>query len=402
MPYYICRYAVEEGNIQIQSFLASSGKDCQKYFEEKGYCVLSVRLDWKKIQIPVVPFEKKIKDRDFIMFNQELVAMIKAGYPILKSVEVILSRMKNIHLRELLMKVEKEVRAGKSLSEAFAPYERNFGRVYTASLLAGERSGNLSGTINRYIDYAKVIAQTKSRIRSALTYPTLLLLFSFLLLGILVNFILPSFSDFYTGFEAQLPGITRVLISFSTAVRSNILPLIGFLAVVGMALSQMRRYEKANVLLDRVKLKIPYGGTIWLESGIAIFSRTLGLLLEAGITLLQSSAIANKAIPNRYLVRSLNDLPEHIKEGQSLSASLARAGFFSPLALDMIRIGETSANLEGMLAEVADYYNQNIQRKIDTLVSLIEPLIIIFMGLIVAAMLLSVYLPIFNIIRVVR
>lgn len=402
MPYYTCRIAADDGSVMTQSFLASSSKDCQRQFEEKGYCVLSIKLDWKRIQIPAFPFEKRIKDRDFIMFNQELVALIKAGYPILKSIGVILGRVKNVHLKELLMKIEEEVRGGKSLSEAFAPYEKNFSRVYIASLVAGERSGNLAGTISRYIDYARVVAQTKSRIRTALTYPTLLLLFSFLLLGILINFILPRFSDFYIGFEADLPAVTRALISFSTLVRSNILLVLAVVLLLVLAFFRMRRIEKTRILLDRIKLKIPYGGPIWLESAVALFCRTLGLLLEAGITLLTASGTANKAAPNSYLIQRIRDLPEHIKEGESLSQSLSKAGFFPPLSLDMIRIGETSANLDGMLGDVADYYDGRIQRKIDTLVSLIEPVIIIFMGLVVAAMLLSVYLPIFNIIRIVH
>jgi type IV pilus assembly protein PilC len=402
MPYFLCRLAADDGSVLSQSMLASSHDECQKHFEEKGYCVLSIKLDWKRIRVPVFPFEKKIKDKDFIMFNQELVAMIKAGYPILKCIGAILNRVKDIHLKELLMKVEKEIRGGKSLSEAFAPYEKYFSKVYIASLMAGEKSGNLDGTISRYIDYAKIIAQTKSRIKTALTYPTILLLFSFFLLAILLNFILPRFSEFYAGFESTLPGITRTLVSISSAVRANFLFIIAFASLFFIAFLQMKRYEKTRVIIDRIKLKTPYGGPIWLESGVSLVCRTMSLLLEAGITLLHAAGIANKAVPNSFLVKRMENLPEFIKHGESLSESLSKSDFFPPLSLDMIRIGETSANLEGMLKDVAEYYEDRIQRKIDNLVSLIEPVIIIFMGLIIAGMLLSVYLPIFNIIRVVQ
>ena len=402
MPYYLCRVAAEDGKVLSQSFLASSASDCRKHFEQEGYCILSVKKDWRKIPIPSFPFEKKVKDRDFIMFNQELVALIRAGYPVLKSLEIIVSRAKNIHLKELLMKVENEIRAGKSLSEAFAPFEKNFSTVYIASLMAGERSGNLAGTVSRYIDYAKIIAQTKSRIRSALTYPVLLLLFSFLLLGVLVNFVLPRFSDFYADFEAELPAITRGLISFSLLARSNLLAVVALVALAVVAYSQLRKSAGMLVFRDRIKLRTPYAGSIWRESGVSLFCRTLGLLLEAGITLLSSIGVASQSIPNKFLVEKLSPLPEHIKNGESLSESLSKSGVFPILSLDMIRIGETSANLQGMLRDVADFYDERIRAKIDTFVSLIEPVIIIFMGLLVAAMLLSVYLPIFNIIRVAR
>jgi type IV pilus assembly protein PilC len=401
MPYFLCKLAAENGRIFSQSFLAPSLSVCRKHFESEGLCVLSVKRDWKKIRISFNPFEKKINDKDFIMFNQELVAMIKAGYPILKSIEVISGRIKNIELKELLTLVENEVRGGKPLSEAFAPYDRFFSKIYTASLLAGESSGNLAGTLKRYIDYSQVISRTKRKIRSALAYPTLLLIFSFFLFGIIINFILPRFSTFYADFEAQLPFITRALMSFSLVVRGNLHYISAVILLIILVFIQMRRREKTQIILDRMKLKIPYGRSIWLESSIALFSRTLNLLLEGGISLLSSIGIAIQAVPNKYLIEKMRNVPENIKNGESLSESLNKADFFTPLSLDMIRIGESSANLEGMLTEVADVYDERIQERIDTFVSLIEPIIIIFMGLVVATMLLSVYYPIFNIIQVV-
>jgi type IV pilus assembly protein PilC len=336
------------------------------------------------------------------MFNQEFVALIKAGYPILKSIEIIVSRVKNVHLKDILMEVESDIRGGKSLSEAFSPYGDIFSNVYIAALMAGERSGNLSDTITRFTDYARVIARTKSRIRAALSYPTLLLFFSLLLLLILLNFVLPRFSDFYADFEAQLPGITKTLMSFSLAFRNNILLIAAFVFLLVLISIRIRKSEKALVFIDRVKLKIPYAGVIWLESSVSLFCRTLSLLLGGGISLLASVGVARQAVANKYLGQHLDRLPEDIKNGESLSESLAHSGLFPLLALDMIRIGETSANLEGMLIDVADVFDERIQSKINTFVSLVEPIIIIFMGLIVAGMLLSVYLPIFNIIRVAR
>ncbi len=402
MPYFLCRLATEDGHPLFQSFLASSVEECRKHFESEGFCVLSIKKDWKKLSFPALPFEKKIKDKDFIMFNQELLALLRAGYPILKSLELITSRAKNVHLKEVLLKVESDIRSGKALSEAFSPFEKNFTKVYTASLLAGEQSGNLPGSISRFIAYAKVIAQTKSRIRAALIYPTLLLVFSLTLMGILINFILPRFSSFYADFEAQLPGITRFLIGFAGAMR-RLTPLLVVLAIAYiLVVFQLKKKENTHVVLEKLKLRIPYARRIWTETAISLFSRTLGLLLEAGITLLPALPIASQTIPNKFLVRRTRHLPDDIRNGGSLSDSLGKAGFFSPLAIDMVRIGESSANLHGMLREVADVYDERIQAKIDTFVSLIEPVIIIFMGLLVALMLLAVYLPIFNIIRVTR
>jgi type IV pilus assembly protein PilC len=402
MPYYICRVAKENGNVISESFLSPSYDACRKRYEEQGLCVLSVKRDWKKIEIPLLPFEKKIKDKDFILFNQELVALIKAGYPIVKSIDVILSRIKNHHLKELLMAVQSDLRSGKSLSEAFAPYEDQFSTVYLASLMAGERSANLDGTIKRYIDYAKIISLAKSKIRAALTYPTLLLTFSLVLLFILVTFVIPRFSQFYADFDSQLPSVTRFLMAFSFFVKGHLLHLFVFLLLLFLGYFFMKRKENTRIFLHRAKLRIPYGRSIWLESAISLFCRTLSLLLEGGISLLTAVGIARKAVPNKFLQHLMRGLPDSIKNGESLSESLVKAQFFTPLAIDMIRIGESSANLEGLLGDVADVYDDRIRGRIDTFVSLIEPVIIIFMGVIVAAMLLSVYLPIFNVIQVTQ
>lgn len=402
MPYFNCRLATEDGRVFTRSFFGNSLIQCQKNFEAEGFCVLSVKRDWKRIEISAFPFEKKIKDKDFIMFNQELVALIKAGYPVLKSIEIIISRVKNVHLKELLILVESEIRAGKSLSQAFVPYEKEFSKVYVASLMAGEQSGNLAGTISRFISYIKIISQTKSRIRSALTYPLILLLFSFVLISILINFILPRFSEFYLDFDAKLPAITRGLISFSVAVRNNLFFIIAVVFLLFLIYLQMKKKGKGVILLDRIKLKIPYGRTIWLESAISLFCRSLSLLLEGGISLLSSIGIASHSVPNKFLLKKMKNVPDHIRNGETLSESLKEAGYFPPLALDMIRIGETSANLEEMLSDVAEVYDERIKMKIDKFISLTEPIIIIIMGIITAVMLLSVYLPIFNIIRVVQ
>ena len=402
MPYFLCRLATENGQHLSQSFLASSAEECRRHFETEGFCILSVRKDWKKTSTPTLPFEKRIKDKDFIMFNQELVALLRAGSPILKSLELISGRTKNVHLKELLQKVEADVRSGKALSESFVSFEKDFGKVYTAALMAGEQSGNLPGTIGRYLDYAKVIAQTRSRIRAALLYPTLLVVFSLVLMAILVNFILPRFTGFYADFGAQLPRITLLLIAAAGGFRLVTPFLLALLVVLALLLPRLKKNEKILMFLEKSKLRIPYANRIRVETAISLFSRTLSLLLEAGITLLPGLPIACQAIPNKFLMKQTRHLPEGIRNGETLSDSLGKTGFFTPLATDMIRIGENSANLHGMLREVADVYDQRIQARIDTFVSLIEPVIIIAMGLLVALMLLAVYLPIFNIIQITR
>jgi len=402
MPQYKARMTAEDGRVVVEPFLAISAADCRRHFESLGFCVLSVRRDWTQLRISSLSLEKRVKDRDFIMFNQELMALVRAGYPVLRSIEVIANRTKNPFLKEVLGKVENDIRHGRSLSDAFAPFENRFSKIYTAALLAGEQSGNLPETLAQYIQYAKVVARTKSRVRSALIYPTLLLLFSAGLLGVLINFVLPNFADFYKDFDAPLPLLTEWLIAFAVFVRTHWWLWLVLAAAAALGVRELGRHEATRIWMERTKLKIPLGKVIWVESAVALFCRTMSLLLQAGVTLLASVGLASQAMPNKYLVARTVGLPGSIKNGEPLSESLVKTGFFPALALDMIRIGESSANLGGMLREIADVYDESIQARIDTFVSLIEPIMIIGMGLLVAGMLLSVYTPIFNMIKVAR
>jgi type IV pilus assembly protein PilC len=402
MPYYLCRLAGEDGRIDSRTVLAPSAEECRKGFEAEGLLVLSVRRDWNTLGSQSLRLGRKIKDRDLILFNQEFVALIKAGYPILKSLESLTARTKSVHLREILIKVSGEVKRGKALSEAFQPYEKIFSPVYTASLMAGEKGGNLPAAIGRYIQYIRIIVQTRSRIKSAMTYPTILIVFSFVLIGILINFVLPRFADFYRSFEADMPRITRIVMTTAIGMSRHWYIPLALLAGAAVLVMRLRRRPDFRYQLDRTKLRVPFGRTIWLDSGVSLFSRTLGLLLEAGISLLGAVDIAIQAVPNAWIVRQLEGVPGRIKNGESLSDSLTRAEAFPALALDMVRIGENSANLPGMLADMSDFYDERVRGRIETLVTLVEPVVIIFMGLVVAAMLLSVYIPIFNIIRIAQ
>ncbi len=400
MPAYQCRFVTTDGRLVRETIQAPSLEECRRSLEAEGFCVLSVQ---KEIKLPRLRLlGHRVKPSEFILFNQELVALLKAGYPVLKSLELVEKRIENPYLLDIIRKVEVEVRGGKALSEAFSPFEALFSKVYTASLMAGEKSGNLPGSLSRYIQYARVVNQTRSRVRSALLYPTLLVIFSAILIGILVGLVLPRFASFYADFGAELPVMTRWLLGTAIFLRQN-LPWFALLVLLLILIYLSQKNRLGFILFrDRIKLKLPFARFLIQDSATALFSRTLGLLLEAGITLLSSVTVAGLSVPNRFISFRLETVAESLKNGESLYDSLVKTGVFPQLALDMIRIGESSANLPGMLTEVADFYDERLRDRIQTLVSLIEPVIIIFIGLVAAAMILSIYLPIFNIIRVTR
>ncbi|MDI6844977.1 MAG: type II secretion system F family protein [Candidatus Saccharicenans sp.] len=400
MPAYICKFVTPDGRTLKETLEAPSAENCRRLLESEGFLVLSIRKEIRISRIHI--FGKKIKPAEFILFNQELVALLKAGYPVLRSLELVEKRITNPYLLGIVRKVAAEVRGGRTLSEAFLPYEAQFSKVYTASLMAGERSGNLPGSLTRYIQYAKIIEQTRGRVRSALLYPTLLIIFSAVLIGLLVGLVLPRFATFYADFGAQLPGITRFLLKVAIFINNNILWIFFIFLVLIGAVVAFRKKTWFVLFKDRLKLRLPFSRFLIRDSAVALYARTLGLLLEAGISLLPSVQVAAFSVPNRFIFSRLLTVPENLKNGMSLYDSLEKAGVFPALALDLIRIGENSANLPGMLAELADFYDERLRDRIQTMVSLIEPVIIIFIGLVAAGMILSIYLPIFNIIRITR
>ncbi|MBN1939369.1 MAG: type II secretion system F family protein [Candidatus Aminicenantes bacterium] len=402
MSTFICRVADEAGAVSSRAYPAASPDDCRRHFEAEGFLVLSVRRDWRKLTMSLGGGEKRIKPRDFIMFNQEFTAMIRAGYPVLRCLEAIGGRTKNQGLKHVLGRVENDIRHGKPLSEAFAPFEDRFSKVYTAALMAGEISGTLPETITQFIAYAKTVDRTARRIRSAMTYPTLIICFSIVLLFILLNFVLPNFQEFYADFETDLPYLTSQLIAFSAFARRNIVVWPLLIAAGIFLFWKMRRTPSWRRRWDEWKFKVPAAKPLIVESSVSLFSRTLSLLLGAGASLVESIGLAAQAIPNKFLVSRMDPVPSGIRNGEALSDALGKAGFFPAMALDLIRIGETSANLGGMLRELADVTEERIQQKLDTLVSLVEPVVIILTGVLVAGMLLSVYLPMFRIIQVAR
>ena len=402
MSSYVCRIADEAGTVLRRSFPAASAEDCRRYFESEGYCVLSVRRSRRKFSLALRGSEKKIKPRDFISFNQEFTAMIRAGYPVLRCLEAVGGRTKNPALKGILGRVENDIRHGKSLSDAFTPFEDRFTKVYTAALMAGEISGTLPETIGQYVAYAKTIERTRRRIKSAMTYPTVIICFSLTLVFLLLNFVLPNFSTFYADFEAQLPYLTAQLIQLSLFIRRHALLWPVLLAALVYAYWRMKRKPGLQRRFDEWKLKVPLARPLIIEQAVSLFARTLSLLLGAGGSLVESVSLSSQAIPNKFLAGRMESVPAGIRNGEALSETLGKAGFFPPMALDLIRIGESSANLTGMLRELADVTEERIQQKLDTLVSLVEPVVIIGTGLLVAGMLLSVYLPIFRIIQVAR
>lgn len=396
MAEFTCRLGTPAGEIVTRTVEGLSEQELRLRLSQEGYRIFSVETAGVIAGMRVrsgAPRSIKIKLDDFLLFNQQLAALFHAGLPVLQSIQMLRQRSPNAKLRAILADVETRIKSGSALSEAFAAQGETFPKIYTASILAGERSGNLDEVLRRYVEFTKAIAQLRRKIRSALTYPVMLLCAAVVLIVVLTTFVIPQFSSLYENMGADLPTITLYVVGLSSAVRENIFWLAPTVAGIIAAIVSWRRTENGRRTMDRWVLKIPIIGELIKQMTTAQFSRSMATLLAGGITVVESFQIALASIANRELLRSTEPALPKVREGKPFTESLAEAGWVPELATDMIGVGERSGSLREMLDEVSGFYDAETEVKLGQLTSLIEPAILFLMAGVVITILLAIYLP---------
>ncbi|MDX2044888.1 MAG: type II secretion system F family protein [Acidobacteriota bacterium] len=395
MAEFICRLGTPAGEIVTRTVEGLSEQELRQRLAQEGYRIFSVEGSGLVGSRSRGASQRavKIKLDDFLLFNQQLAALLHAGLPVLQSIQMLRQRSPNAKLRTVLADVETRIKSGSALSEAFASQGETFPKIYTASILAGERSGNLDEVLRRYVEYTKAIAQLRRKIRGALTYPILLLCAAAILVTVLTTFVIPQFSSLYENMGTELPTITVIVVGFSTAVRENLFWLAPALAGVIAAIVSWRKTENGRRTMDRWTLRIPIIGDLIRQMTTAQFSRSMATLLAGGITVVESFQIALASIANRELLRSTEPALPKVREGNPFTDSLSEAGWVPELATDMIGVGERSGSLREMLDEVSGFYDAETEVKLGQLTSLIEPAILFVMAGVVITILLAIYLP---------
>lgn len=399
MPEFICKVADASGRVYQEREAAPSAQEARQRLSERGLLVYSVdsRGGLLGLAMPAVGRAKGggVRGSDFLIFNQQFVTLVRAGLPILKSLDLLAERAAAARLRPILRDVRDLVREGALLSEAFEK-QGLFDRVYTTSLLAGERSGNLVGVLESYIAYQKVTSGLRKKLIAALIYPCILITAATLILTYIATFVIPEFGRLYAEMNIELPWITQVMTRLATDYRLYVLGAVGLLVLAGIGLWIWSRTEPGGYWLDRVKLRLPIYSDVWLKFQVAQLCRTLATLLAGGIPLVTALGTAAGSVRSRLFSQGLGDAAARVREGQTLSAGLAATKLVPPLALDMVEVGEASGALAAMLASVADFFDDEVNTRLSTLVAIIEPLILIFMAIVVFLILLSLYLPLFS------
>jgi type IV pilus assembly protein PilC len=396
-----CRLGTANGEVVEGIYIADSEARLRRDLEEKGLYVLSLQPRGGLSGLTLGKRRRRVSRQDFLVFNQELATLLKAGMPLAQSLDILRQRVDNPTFKAVLDGVYNKVQSGTALSDAFAEHGDLFPAVYSASLLAGERSGNLDSVIRRYVTYEKLIGAARRRTISALIYPVILITMMLVLIGIIVLRVIPAFSDFYATFDRPLPLLTRVIVGASNAIVGNILLVVpAFIALVIAAVLWFRQPSQ-KVILDKWLLDLPWAGETASKFFTAQIARMLSTLLSGGITLVHSLEIAVRSTSNRYMGDSLDEVRRRVQEGQSFAGALRARPVFPDVAVKMVEVGESTGALQDMLNSLAEFYDEEVETEVERVTKLIEPAMLVFMGIIIAAVVLALYLPLFELTSVV-
>lgn len=397
MAEYVVKVADERGRVLEQVESGYSVSDVRDRFAQQGLLVYSIKprgllsADFRRSR------RRKVKLEPFVMFNAQFLTLIRAGLPILTALELLIKRQRQAFLRSLLENVRDRVKGGESLSQAFAAQEV-FPKLYTTTLLAGEKSGALDEVLNRYVSFQRLALSFRKKLRASLIYPALLVVLVTIMLTFLLTWVVPQFGELYAQIStnAQLPALTVFMLSVGNIARRYVLVVAAALAITIFLLWRYKESDGGARRIDHFRLRLPVLGPIWLKYQVTVFARMLGTLLSGGLPLLPALETAGGSMQSRSIADSVLSAAQRVREGQPLARSLEQDSKFPDLAVEMIEVGESTGALPAMLASVADFYEEDVQTALASAMSLIEPAILIFMGVIVGFVLLSLYLPIFS------
>jgi type IV pilus assembly protein PilC len=395
MAEYMIRMADERGHVMEQVELGNSEGEVRDRFSQQGFLVYWVKPKGLLAGDIRLPQRRKIKQDQFVIFNQQFVTLIHAGLPIIQSLELLMKRQRNPYFRTVLHNVRDRVRSGELLSEAFAE-QKAFPKVYTTTILAGEKSGNLEEVMGRYIAFQRLALTFRKKLVSSLVYPVLLVVMLTVMLTFLITFVVPQFANLYNQLGVELPPLTMVMLAIGTNAQHYAPYVAGALLIAGFLIWRWMKSDAGATQVDRIKLKVPLLGGIWLKYQVAIFSRMLSTLLAGGLPLVPALETAGESMQSRLITHGVDAAAVKVREGQPLAKSLESSTVFPEMAVEMIEVGESTGSLPAMLNSVAEFYEEDVTNALATAMALIEPIILIVMGVVVAFVLISLYLPIFS------
>ena len=396
MAEFVIRVADERGKVQEKAESGYSAAEIRDRYQQSGYLVYWVKprglISGGEIRLLR---RRKVKLEEFVIFNQQFLTLIRAGLPIVQALDLLAKRQRNQYFRMLLEDVRDRTKGGDLISDAFDK-QGAFPKIYSTTLMAGEKSGNLDEVLTRFVAFQRLGLTFRKKLIASLVYPVLLVFGVIGLVTMLVTFVIPKFSELFSDLNQKLPPLTEFTITTAMTLR-HYLPLIVIASVaIFLGLNRWSKTPQGAEALDRFKLNLPVVGTIWQRYQIAVFSRMMSTLLAGGLPLVTSLETAGQSMSSRLIVMGIAEASKSVREGQTLAQSLEQTGVFPDLAVEMVEVGEATGALPTMLSSVAEFYEEDVQSALAAAMSLIEPVILVVMGLVVGFILISLYLPIFS------
>ena len=396
MAEFLIKVADEHGRLVQQVENGFSIAEVKERYTQQGYLVYWVKPRGLLAGGDIVLFRRrKVKLEQFVIFNQQFMTLVRAGLPILNALDLLIRRQKNAFFRSILENVRDRVRSGELLSDAFAA-QGIFPKMYTTTLMAGEKSGNLEEVLNRFIAFQRLTISFKKKLKASLVYPALLVTMVTIMLSFLVTYVVPRFGELYQSLNAQLPAITVFMLELGTGARKYVFLFLGAVVALIVLFWRWKNTERGGDRIDRFVQSLPGLGPIITKYQVANFSRIMATLLTGGLPLVPALETAGASVGSRHMANGVTDAVKKVREGRPLARSLEEQGTFPDLAVEMIEVGESTGALPAMLISVAEFYEEDVQAALTAAMALIEPVILIFMGVIVAFVLISLYLPIFT------
>ena len=396
MPEFILRVGTPEGDVVERHVRAGSLRAAREEMLRQGLHVFEAKRGALAAGDFLPRLGRVISTGRLLLFNQELVALVRAGLPIVQSLDIMLERQKSPRFREILTQIREKITSGVALSDAFASYGDLFPAIYSTSIRAGERSGDLEGVLKRFLRYQKMIVNLRKKVVGAMIYPAILLLMSLGMIVVMLTMVIPKFAEFFTGFGAELPWFTVLLITFATWLSDNILYVFGGTVLAAFLVYRWSKTTSGRLLWDRIKLRIPLVGGVLHRFAIMQFTQSLGTLLAGGTPMVPAIEIASQSVTNQLVATRIAGVVQNVREGEPLWRSLDSTGVMSDLAVEMIKVGESTGALTEMLNNVSEFYDEEIESRLARLVSAIEPVILVFMGIVIGVLLYAFYLPLFR------
>jgi type IV pilus assembly protein PilC len=396
MAEFVIRVADERGKVLEKAESGYSAAEIRERYQQSGFLVYWVKprglFSGGELHLPQ---RRRVKLEEFVIFNQQFLTLVRAGLPIVQALELLAKRQRNQYFRMLLEDVRDRTKGGELISDAFEK-QGAFPKIYSTTLMAGEKSGNLDEVLSRYVAFQRLGLSFRKKLIASLVYPVVLVLGVIALMTMLVTFVIPKFSELFSDLNQTLPPMTEFTINSAMILRKYLPVIVIALIAIYLALRRWAKTPEGAETLDRIKLNLPLLGSIWQRYQVAVFSRMMSTLLSGGLPLVTALETAGQSMSSRLIVLGIGEASKSVREGRTLAHSLEQTEVFPDLAVEMVEVGEATGALPAMLSSIAEFYEEDVESALSAAMSLIEPMILMVMGVVVGFILISLYLPIFS------